>query len=136
MERGEERVVAEGVGVPGVDEAGVEGLHASPLSGGEGVTESAGLAEALTLAREALIAANPEAVAELITGATAAELRASVAAAKAAYASAAERVRQQLGEQSVPAGGGARSEQGAVDVAALSPSAKISTAIERRNARG
>lgn len=126
MEQGEEQVVAEEVGVPGADEAGVV-----PDPSRESVAERAGLAEALALAREALIAANPEAVPELIAGGTAAELRASLVAAKAAYASAAERVRQQLGEQSVPAGGGARSAGLAADVTAMSASEKISRALAR-----
>src|SRR3712207_5826016 len=64
-----------------------------PLPAGEGVDDGAA---ALALAREALIAANPEAVPELIAGSTAEELRASLAAAKAAYARIAETVRARL----------------------------------------
>ena len=108
--------------------------HSNPLPEGEGATGGESAA-ALALAREALIAANPDAVPELIVGSTADELRASLAAAKRAYQRIAEGVRGQLAAEQVPAGGGARSAGQAADVAAMSPSDKIARGIAQRQPR-
>lgn len=99
------------------------------VEAGEASAAGAGLADALALAREALIAAHPDAVAELIGGSTPDELRASVAVARAAYARVAEAVRARSAATSVPAGVVARSTP--VDAAALSPAAKIAAALKR-----
>ena len=86
--------------------------------------------EQLARLRATLVAANPEAVPELIAGADFDALLASVEPARAAYA----RIREEAARQvaaGVPRGGGVRE----IDPAAyadLSPEAKIATAFERR----
>jgi hypothetical protein len=87
-------------------------------------------AEALALAREALIAAHPDAVPELIAGATADELRSSVASAKAAFARALETARSALAAEPVSPGATARTLP--VNAEAMSPSAKIAWAINHQ----
>lgn len=85
--------------------------------------------EQLGRLREALVAANPEAVPELIAGADFDALLASVAPARAAYA----RVRDEAARQAagaVPRGGGVREVDPAV-YADLSPEAKIAAAFAR-----
>jgi hypothetical protein len=73
----------------------------------------------LTGEKEKLIAANPDVPAELITGATPADLAASVASAKAI----ADKVRQQLAETTnIPAGGGAAP---AVDPSKMPPQERV-----------
>ena len=107
----------------------------------DSVDEATGAAEGgvpagddlLALAREALIAANPDAVPEMIGGATAAELRASLAAAKAVGARIAGQVRTQLAAERVPAGGSTRTV--AVEASSLSPSAKIAAGIQQQGRR-
>lgn len=76
----------------------------------------ASAAELLSLAREALIAAHPDAVAELIVGATAGELRSSVPLARAAYARIAEAERASALREVVPAGGGSGSGSAPAEV--------------------
>ena len=79
--------------------------------------------------RETLIAANPEAVPELIAGADFEALLASVAPARAAYA----RIREQATQGAVavvPRGGGTREPDAAL-YADLSPEAKIAAALNR-----
>ncbi len=99
--------------------------HAAVESGAPG-----GLtAEQLARLRETLIAANPEAVPELIAGADFEALLASVAPARAAYA----RIREQAMQGAiagVPRGGGTR-EPDAARYADLSPEAKIAAALDR-----
>lgn len=95
-----------------------------------GAVDEAGAA--LALAREALIAAHPEAVPELIGGATVDELRASVAVARQAYARVAEMARARLAAESVSPAAVTRSHT--VDLTALSPSAKIAHALRWREA--
>lgn len=85
-------------------------------------------AEQLGRLRETLVAANPEAVAEMIQGDDFESLLASVDAAKSAFA----RVRGTVeGEAAgaVPRGGGTRTVDPAT-YAALSPAAKIAVGIE------
>jgi hypothetical protein len=87
----------------------------------------------LQLAREALIAAHPDAIAELIVGATPAELRASIEPARQAYARVYtrgyEQARQELTQQLAPAGFTQRTS--AADLAALPPGAKIAAALNQ-----
>jgi hypothetical protein len=115
--------VMDGEAVEQVDEAAVTEGAAAPPPGEDA-------AAALALAREALIAAHPDAVPELIAGATPAELRASLAVAKAAYARALEVARAHLAGQAVSPGAPGRTLP--VNAAALSPSAKIAAAIRSR----
>lgn len=91
---------------------------------------------ALALAREALVAAHPDAIAELIGGASVEELRSSVVTARAAYARAVERAKSELvaAQSSVSAGAPARSESAGAALGALSPSEKIRYAIGQRGA--
>ena len=105
----------------------------SPAAPGEegGTAAPAALSEEqLARLRAMPVAANPEAVPELIAGADFDALLASVEPARAAYA----RVREEttrLGAAGVPRGGGVRE----IDPAAyadLSPEAKIAAAFERR----
>lgn len=97
-------------------------------------------AAALAQFRDAIVAANPQAVAELIQGATFAEIQASVEGAKAVYARIAGS--QANGTQSsgttsppvaptVPAGGGA-----APDTSSLPPIEKIKAGLEQRQKAG
>jgi hypothetical protein len=116
-------------GEAGEREEGVVGAGAPAEA-----TESAGGAsadEALALAREALIAAHPDAVPELIGGATVADLRGSVAVAKAAFARALETARAALAAERVSPGAAARTLP--VNAEAMSPSAKIAWAIRQRS---
>jgi hypothetical protein len=112
----------------GVDVGTGEGSAGAEMVGGEAV------AAALALAREALIAANPDAMPELIVGATAEELRASLAAAKAAFGRAVEAARAQLAGQVVSPGAPARTVP--VNVEAMSASAKIAWALNRGQVSG
>jgi hypothetical protein len=81
----------------------------------------------LALAREALIAANPDAVPELIAGATAEELRASLTGARAAG------TRARAAAAAVPAGAPARTES--INLEAMTPEARIHYALRQRDAR-
>ena len=85
--------------------------------------------EQLGRLRETLIAANPEAVPELIAGADFEALLASVAPARAAYARIREQATQGAGAV-VPRGGGTREPDAAL-YADLSPEAKIAAALNR-----
>ena len=87
-------------------------------------------AEQLGRLREVLVAANPEAVPELIGGETFEALLASVAGARAAFA----RVREEtsrLAASGVPRGGGTREIDPAI-FAGLSPHGKIVQGLLRR----
>ncbi|HYI13768.1 MAG TPA: hypothetical protein VEX37_00135 [Thermomicrobiales bacterium] len=79
----------------------------------------------LTLARELVLRAHPDAVHELVTGSSLAELLASVPAAEAAFARvvATTRVATTNAATTVPGGGGVRSAS--VNVEGLGPLAKI-----------
>jgi hypothetical protein len=87
----------------------------------------------LTLARDLVLRAHPDTVAELVTGATLAELLASVPAAEAAYARVIAAAREQAATQPattpVPGGGAVRSAGANVD--GLSPLAKIRAGLDR-----
>jgi hypothetical protein len=89
----------------------------------------------LTLARELVLRAHPETVAELVTGGTLAELLASVPAAEAAYtrvATAARAVATATTDTepaTVPGGGAIRSS--AVNVDGLGPLAKIRAGLHQ-----
>lgn len=113
--------------------AGAEATTVDQSAAAE-ATDETDTAAALALAREALIAANPDAVAELIGGATVAELRASVATARQAHARVADGVRARLVAEAVSPGAVTRSQP--IDLAALSPSAKIALALRQRDAAG
>ena len=95
-----------------------------------GAVGGSAAAEALALAREALIAAHPDAVPELIGGVTVGDLRGSVTAAKAAFARALETARAALAAEQVSPGAAARTLP--VNAEAMSPSAKIAWAINRQ----
>jgi hypothetical protein len=96
---------------------------------GDGVANEA--AAALALAREALIAAYPEAVPELIGGATVEELQASVAVARQVYARVVEAARARLVADAVSPAAVTRSR--AADLAGLSAGAKIAQALRQRD---
>lgn len=119
-----------------MDGEAVEQVAATAVTEGAAAPAPVGdeTAAALALAREALIAAHPDAVPELIAGATPAELRASLVVAKAAFARALEAARAHLAGQAVSPGAPGRTLP--VNAAALSPSAKIAAAIKSRLAPG
>jgi hypothetical protein len=86
----------------------------------------------LTLARDLVLRAHPETVAELVSGATLAELLASIPAAEAAYARVVAATRKQEDRSPatpVPGGGAVRSV--GVNVDGLSPFAKIRAGLDR-----
>jgi hypothetical protein len=91
-----------------------------PAAGDDGAEERV-LDPALALAREALIAAHPEAVPELIGGTSVDELRASVEIARQAYARVAATVRSRQDREAISPAAVTRSRP--LDAAALSPSA-------------
>jgi hypothetical protein len=116
-------------GEVGESEEGVVGAGAPAEA--TGPTGGAPAGEALALAREALIAAHPDAVPELIGGSTVDDLRGSVTAAKAAFARALETARATLAAERVSPGAAARTLP--VNAEAMSPSAKIAWAIKQRS---
>lgn len=94
--------------------------------------------DAATLAtfRAAIVAANPDAIPELIAGDSFEAITASVAGAKTAYANAAARIKpegQAATAPSVPAGGGAAP---VVNLAQMSPAAKIAHGLSARRKAG
>ena len=110
---------------PGVGAAVV--VEAAPVAAAAvSVDDVAGL---LVVARDALVAAHPDAVPELIAGATVAELRASVEIARAVYARVVVAERARLAAQGSPAGAPARTLP--VNVDALSASAKIAAGLRQ-----
>lgn len=123
------------------DEAQEQAAHDPPVAvaevAGEGhqpraetaATSPALSAEQLGRLRAALIAANPEAVPELIAGADFDTLLASVEPARAVYARVRDEAAQRLAAE-VPRGGGVREIDPAV-YADLSPEAKIAAALGR-----
>jgi hypothetical protein len=94
-----------------------------------------GTSDELVLARELVLRAHPETVAELVTGGTLAELLASVPAAEAAYTrvatAARDAVRTTLAANpaTVPGGGAIRSAP--VNLDSLGPLAKIRAGLNQ-----
>lgn len=122
IETAEERAASDAVGAPGGTAGAEEGSVPEPA--GAALT-----AEQLGRLRETLVAANPEAVPELIAGADFDALLASVAPARAAYARVRE-VAARAAAGGVPRGGGVREVDTAV-FAGLSPEGKIAAALGR-----
>jgi hypothetical protein len=86
----------------------------------------------LRLARELVLRAHPEIVQELVTGASLAEMLASVPAAEAAYARVVAAVRDSAGRETataVPGGGAVRSAP--INLDGLGPMAKIRAGINQ-----
>lgn len=111
---------------------------------GSAAAETASTADtaALDLAqvRELVLLAHPDVIPELVNGTTFEELIGSVDMARAAYRRAVEAIRSGQPAQldapvpKVPAGGGQR--QPGINAEQLSPAAKISEGLRRRNRRG
>lgn len=104
---------------PAAADANVSGPPDAPLA--------PDIPDDLALARDLVLRAHPEAVPELVTGVTLAELLASVPAAEAAYTRIAETVR--VGGTSVPGGGAVRST--GVNIDGLGPLAKIRAGLSK-----
>lgn len=86
----------------------------------------------IALARDLVIRAHPQAVQELITGNSLADLLASVPIAEAAFSRVADAAREEATRASaaaVPGGGGVRSAD--VNVEGLGPLAKIRAGLNR-----
>lgn len=100
------------------------------------VTAAAAVVDAAALAqfREAIVAANPQAIPELIAGESFAAIQASVEGAKAAFTRVSEAVKAggAVAPPKIPAGGGAPPP---VDVSKMSPMAKISHGIAQEKQR-
>ena len=122
----------------------VRGLFLRPDSGAEGGngsesnagTPEAGAAIDLAAVRDLILLAHPDAIPELVAGANFDELLGSVEPARAAYQRVAESVKSMAPADTapkIPAGGGQR--QASLNVEQLSPAAKISEGLRRRNHR-
>jgi hypothetical protein len=85
----------------------------------------------LTLARDLVLRAHPETVAELVSGATLAELLASIPAAEAAYARIVAAGKQEDRSPATPVPGGGAVRSVGVNVDGLSPFAKIRAGLDR-----
>jgi hypothetical protein len=91
----------------------------------------------LAQVRELVLLAHPDVIPELVTGATFDELMGSVEPARAAYQRAVDAIRKgqptpaETAAPKVPAGGGQR--QPNLNAEQLSPAAKISEGLRRRN---
>lgn len=112
-------------------------VEETPEQHHEGVvteTDSTETATGVDLAqvRELILAAHPDVVPEMVTGATFDDLMASIPAAREAYQRIAENLRQQPATPSpVPAGQPGRQTY-LINVEALSPSAKIAEGLRQR----
>jgi len=96
------------------------------------ISDTPDSADEMTLARELVLRAHPEAVQELITGSSLAELLASVPAAEAAFArvvAAARGATAREATATVPGGGAVRSI--GVNVEGLGPLAKIRAGLNQ-----
>lgn len=137
----------QGEGGAGSATATTEATTAAAPENPQGITPAAPAAsaaaapaaiDASTLAtfRAAIVAANPDAIPELIAGDSFEAITASVAGAKTAYANAAARIKpegQAATAPSVPAGGGAAP---VVNLAQMSPAAKIAHGLSARRKAG
>ena len=121
-------------GVPQLSEVvlgAVEKIEAVEAMDAAGAEAAAGMsAEQLGRLREVLVAAHPEAVPELIAGATFEELLGSVAGARAAFTRVRDEAARALAA-GVPRGGGTREIDPAV-FAGLSPEGKIAVGLSRK----